>query len=165
MQVIISKSCVKRHGRCIQTSTATVPCCTHPGTQISGILKVTPDPVNKYFSLPCTNPGGHLAQPMPVQVCVYMRVQPPTKFCFRQTPETPEPLDKYIFYNTVLITPEGKNRYLLGVSTVRWYGIKNLMGDARYLLELPETFMYRDRNPMYEVMLEHVSDTYVNLNI
>jgi len=74
-------------------------------------------------------------------------------------------LDKYIFYNTVLITPEGKNRYLLGVSTVRWYGIKNLMGDARYLLELPETFMYRDRNPMYEVMLEHVSDTYVNLNI
>ena len=96
----------------------TVPYRTHPDAQISGILKVisgTPDPVKKYFSLPCTNPGGHLAQPMPVQVCVYMRVQPPTKFCFRQTPETPEPLNKYIFYDAD-ITPEGKKRYFPGVS-------------------------------------------------
>ena len=30
------------------------------------------DPVNKYFSLPCTNPGGHVAQLVPVQVCVYV---------------------------------------------------------------------------------------------
>jgi len=51
-----------------------VPYRTHPGTQISEIPKAvpgTPDPVNKYFSLPCTNPGGHLAQPVPVQVFVY----------------------------------------------------------------------------------------------
>jgi len=57
----------------------TVPYSTHPGAQISEIFKVTPgtpDPVNLYFSLPCTNPGGHLAQPVLVQVCVcvHMRV-------------------------------------------------------------------------------------------
>jgi len=28
---------------------------------------------SEYFSLPCTNPGGHLAQPVPVHVCVCMR--------------------------------------------------------------------------------------------
>ena len=32
-------------------------------------------------------------------------VQPPTKLYFRQTPETPEPLNKYICYDTG-ITPE-----------------------------------------------------------
>ena len=51
----------------------TVPYCTHPGAQISEILTVTPgilDPVIYFLSLPCTNPGGHLAQPVPVQVCV-----------------------------------------------------------------------------------------------
>jgi len=42
-------------------------------------------------------------------------VQPPTKLYFRQTPETPEPLNKYIIYDAD-ITPEGKKRYLPGVS-------------------------------------------------
>jgi len=42
-------------------------------------------------------------------------VQPPTKLYFRQTPETPEPLNKYIFYDAD-ITLEGKKRYLPGVS-------------------------------------------------
>ena len=42
-------------------------------------------------------------------------VQPPTKLYFRQTLETPEPLNKYIFYD---ITPKGKKRYLPGMSTV-----------------------------------------------
>jgi len=52
----------------------TVPYRTNPGAQISEMLEITPgtpDPVNKYYSFPCTNPGGHLAQPVPVQVCVY----------------------------------------------------------------------------------------------
>ena len=135
--------------RCATRGYLTVPYRTHPGAQISEILKVIPgttDPVNKYFSLPCTNPGGHLAQPVPEQVFVCMRaharcacacvlvrlclhmyvsvsevsthrcssvrspliaVQPPSKLYFRQTPETPEPLNKYIFYDTD-ITPEGK---------------------------------------------------------
>ena len=34
-------------------------------------------------------------------------VQPPTKLNFRQTPETPEPLNKFIFYDAN-ITPVGK---------------------------------------------------------
>ena len=42
-------------------------------------------------------------------------VQPTTKLYFRQTPETPEPLNKYIFYDAD-ITLEGKIRYLPGVS-------------------------------------------------
>jgi len=42
-------------------------------------------------------------------------VQPPTKLYFRQTPKTLEPLNKYIFYDAD-ITPEGKKRYLPGVS-------------------------------------------------
>ena len=46
-------------------------------------------------------------------------VQPPTKLYFCQIPETPEPLNKYIFYDTA-ITPEGKKCYLPGVSTVRY---------------------------------------------
>jgi len=63
---------------------ATVPYRTHPGAQISKILKVTPgtpDPVTNYFRFPCTNPGGHLAQPVPVQVCVYA-----TKLVFSPNP-------------------------------------------------------------------------------
>ena len=40
-------------------------------------------------------------------------IQPPNYF--RQTPETPEPLNKYIFYDAD-VTPEGKRRYLPGVS-------------------------------------------------
>ena len=102
--------------RCATRGYLTVPYRTHPGAQISEILKVIPgttDPVNKYFSLPCTNPGGHLAQPVLVQECVHA-----TKLAFCQTQETPEPLNEYIFYNTD-ITPEGKKRYLPGVSTVR----------------------------------------------
>jgi hypothetical protein len=136
----------------------TVPHRTHPGVQISEILKVTPgirDPVNKYFSLPCNNPSGHLASACTsVCVCVHMHIfacacvlvrlclhmyvcvsfvrhccvrhcactcmcVSPTKLYFRQTPETQEPLNKYIFYDTD-ITPEGKKRYLPGVSTVRY---------------------------------------------
>ena len=40
-------------------------------------------------------------------------VQPPLNF--RQTPETPEPLKKYIFYDAD-ITSEGRKRELPGVS-------------------------------------------------
>jgi len=40
-------------------------------------------------------------------------VQPP--LYIRQTPETPEPLNTYIFYDAD-ITPEGKKRYFPGVS-------------------------------------------------
>jgi len=47
--------------------------------------------------------------------------QPPTKLYFCQTPEIPEPLNKYMFYDTD-ITLEGKTRNSPGVSTVR-YGI------------------------------------------
>jgi len=47
---------------------------------------------------------------------IYMILANPNYF--RQTPETPEPLNKYMFYDTD-IAPEGKTRYLLGVSTVR----------------------------------------------
>ena len=54
-------------------------------------------------------------------------VQPPTKLKFRQNPETPELLNKYIFYDTD-ITPEGKKRYLTGMSTVRYL--------LKYLLQL-----------------------------
>jgi hypothetical protein len=46
-------------------------------------------------------------------------VQPPTKLKFRQNPETPELLNKYIFYDTD-ITPEGKEHYYPGLSTVRY---------------------------------------------
>ena len=150
----------------------TVPYRTHPGAQISEILNVTPgtpDPVNTYFSLPCTNPGGHLAQPVPVQVCVCVRMHmhvcacacvlvrlclhiyvcvscvrhcactcmcaPPTKRYFRQTPETLEPLNKYIFYDTD-ITPEGKKRYLPGVSTVRYGMLKMVQMDNLAPLKL-----------------------------
>jgi hypothetical protein len=42
-------------------------------------------------------------------------VQPPTKLYYRQTPETPEPLNKYIFYDADIM-PEGKKPYLPGVS-------------------------------------------------
>jgi len=72
----------------------TVPYRTLPGAQISEIIKVTPEspePVSIYFSLPCTNPGGHLAPPVPVQVCVCA-----TKLYFCQTLETLEPLNNYI---------------------------------------------------------------------
>jgi len=41
--------------------------------------------------------------------------------CFCQTPEFPEPLNEYVFYDTDT-TPEGKKHYLPGVSSVR-YGI------------------------------------------
>jgi hypothetical protein len=42
-------------------------------------------------------------------------VQPPIKLCFCQTPETPEPLYKYIFYDAD-IRLDGKKRYLPWVS-------------------------------------------------
>jgi hypothetical protein len=60
-----------RYNNPLLASLYTVPYRTHPGAQIAEILKVIPDPVNIHSSLPCTDPGGHLAQPVPVQVCVY----------------------------------------------------------------------------------------------
>jgi len=151
---------------CTFHASCTVPYRTHPGAQISKIFKVTPgtpDPVNKYFSLTCTNPGGHLAQPVPVQVCVYARtcafvrvhvcwcacactcmcasvvcvtvvcvtvlcVTMPAQVCvchppnfILPTPETPEPLDEYIFYDTD-ITPEGqKTSFTRGEYGKVWY--------------------------------------------
>jgi hypothetical protein len=54
--------------------------------------------------------AGRAGGPSPL-----IAVWPPTKLNFRQTPETPEPLNKYIFYDAD-ITPEGKKRYLPGVS-------------------------------------------------
>ena len=55
-------------------------------------------------------PGRGAGGPSPL-----IAVQPPTKLYFRQTPKTLEPLNKYIFYDAD-ITPEGKKRYLPGVS-------------------------------------------------
>ena len=51
-------------------------------------------------------------------------VQPPTKLYFCQTPETLKPLNKYIFYDAD-ITPEGKRRYLPGVSKERYGNVYN----------------------------------------
>jgi len=51
-------------------------------------------------------------------LCLHMYVCATHQTLFSQTPETREPLNKYIFYDTD-ITPEGEKRYLPGVSTVR----------------------------------------------
>jgi len=51
----------------------------------------------------------------------------PPNLYFRQTPEISDPLNKYIFHDTD-ITPEGKKRYLTGMSTVRYL--------LKYLLQL-----------------------------
>ena len=54
--------------------------------------------------------AGGAGGPSPI-----ITVQPPTKLYFRQNPETPAPLNKYVFYDAD-ITPEGKQRYLPGVN-------------------------------------------------